>query len=110
MATAGMSADMKICVTSKGSDMNSEMDERFGRCAYFAFYETESKKTEFVKNDFAEGSGGVGTKAAAFMAENKVSVLITGHVGDNADKGLKAAGIKVVNEKNKKIGEITAGY
>ncbi|MBW2001843.1 MAG: NifB/NifX family molybdenum-iron cluster-binding protein, partial [Deltaproteobacteria bacterium] len=32
---------MKIAVSSTGTDLNSEIDPRFGRCAYFIIVNTD---------------------------------------------------------------------
>ena len=39
---------MNVAITSEGNTLNSIVDPRFGRCAYFAIYDTETKKTEFI--------------------------------------------------------------
>ncbi len=103
-------ADMKICITSKGDNIASEMDERFGRCGYFIFYDTVTKQIDVMKNIFAESGGGAGTKAAQLMAEKGVETLVTGHLGENASAGINAAGIKVKNETNKKVSEIISSF
>ena len=51
---------MKVAITSRSNSMDSLLDPRFGRCAYFAIHDTETKETEFVKNpnmDVNEGAG-----------------------------------------------------
>jgi len=42
---------MKIAITSSGSDLKSEVDPRFGRCAYFILVETDTD-WELVKETF----------------------------------------------------------
>jgi len=34
---------MKIAITSTGNSLESNIDQRFGRCAYFVIYNTENK-------------------------------------------------------------------
>ena len=33
---------MKIAITSTGNSLESNIDQRFGRCAYFVIYNTEN--------------------------------------------------------------------
>ena len=41
---------MKIAITSQGDQLDSVIDQRFGRCSYFVIYDTESKTTQFIQN------------------------------------------------------------
>jgi len=86
---------MKIAFSSTGKDMTSTLDPRFGRCAYFVFYDKDTGEFEAVENDGVSASGGAGIAAAQQIINNNVDVLITGAVGPNAFNGLKASGIKV---------------
>ena len=87
---------MKIAITSTGGSLTAQMDSRFGRCAYFVIYDTETKKFNAFSNPASAFSGGAGPAAARELVKNKVDVLITGNVGTNAEQALNAAGIKVV--------------
>lgn len=39
---------MKIAITSTGNTLDSNMDQRFGRCSYFVVYNMESKSVEYI--------------------------------------------------------------
>ncbi len=96
---------MKICVTSQGKDLNSEIDSRFGRCSYFIFYDTDTMEYEVVENPWKEASGGAGIQAAQLVVSKGVKYVITGKLGPNAENVVTAAGISVIN-KSGKISEI----
>jgi predicted Fe-Mo cluster-binding NifX family protein len=84
---------MKVCVTSKGATLDSPTEERFGRAPYFIIVESENGSFEAIPNSYADGSGGVGPKAAQILIEHNVKALISGLVGGNAREVLNAAGI-----------------
>lgn len=101
---------MKIAITSTGGSLTAQMDSRFGRCAYFVIYDTEIKKFHAFSNPASAFSGGAGPAAARELAKNKVEVLITGHVGTNAEQALNAAGIKVVTTYTGTIQHVLDAY
>ncbi|MCR4431828.1 MAG: NifB/NifX family molybdenum-iron cluster-binding protein [Tepidanaerobacteraceae bacterium] len=86
---------MKVAVTSSGSDLDSMVDERFGRCRYFIFADSDTKQFEAVENEYASGAHGTGVQVAQFIADKKASALITGNVGPNAMRVLMESGIEV---------------
>ena len=88
---------MKICVTATGGEKNSQVDPRFGRCAYYVFYDTETKAFEPTVNENASGMSGVGIRNAQLMTERGVQVLISGHIGPNAARVLQESGINVIS-------------
>jgi predicted Fe-Mo cluster-binding NifX family protein len=84
---------MKICFTAKGTTLDSQTEERFGRAPYFILVESENGSFEAIQNPFADGGGGVGPKAAQVLIANNVKALVSGQVGGNAREVLAAAGI-----------------
>jgi len=87
---------MKICVTSEGNDLDSKVDQRFGRAKYFIFYDDETALFETISNKNVDGTGGVGVQSAQLVAEKQAKTVLTGKVGPNASKALESAGIDVV--------------
>jgi predicted Fe-Mo cluster-binding NifX family protein len=86
-------AIMKVCITAKGTTLDSLTEERFGRAPYFIIVESQNGSFEAVQNPFADGGGGVGPKAAQVLIANNVKALVSGQVGGNAREVLAAAGI-----------------
>jgi len=84
---------MKICFTAKGTTLDSQTEERFGRAPYFLLVESENGSFEAIQIPFADGGGGVGPKAAQVLIANNVNALVSGQVGGNAREVLAAAGI-----------------
>jgi predicted Fe-Mo cluster-binding NifX family protein len=88
--------NLKICLTSEGNNLEANMDQRFGRCQYFIFLDTDTMEYEAVQNENVSGMGGVGIQSGQLIAEKEVKVVLTGKVGPNASQTLQAAGIDVI--------------
>ncbi|HNS32815.1 MAG TPA: NifB/NifX family molybdenum-iron cluster-binding protein [bacterium] len=101
---------MKICITSDGKDLESNVDPRFGRCAYFIFYDTDTGKFDAVSNDNASGMGGVGIQNGQLMAEKGVELVLTGNLGPNASGVLQQAGIKSITGVRGKVKDALEDY
>ena len=84
---------MKIALTSAGKELLSDMDPRFGRCAYFIVVDPDSMHFEALENKNKDLSGGAGIQAATFITSNDIDAIVTGSCGPNALKVLSAAGI-----------------
>ena len=85
---------MKIAVSSSGNDLDSQVDPRFGRCAYFVIVETDDMGFEAFENGSIAMGGGAGIQAAQFVASKGAMAVITGNVGPNAVQTLSAAGVE----------------
>lgn len=62
---------MKIAISSEGDFLSSKMDSHFGRCSYFAFYDTETGNTAFLVNPAKEVTSGAGPATVQFIASKK---------------------------------------
>jgi len=49
---------MKIAISATGSDLDAEVDPRFGRCRYYIIADPETGEFEAVNNESAAASGG----------------------------------------------------
>ena len=84
---------MIIAVTAQEGRIDSPVDPRFGRAAYFMIANTETMEVYGHDNSAGVGaSNGAGTGAAQLLAEEKVNVLYTGKVGPKAAEALEKAG------------------
>ena len=88
---------MKLAITSTGTELDSNLDPRFGRSAYFIIVDPETMAFEVVENsENLNLSQGAGIQAGKTIVDNHVDVVITGHCGPKAFKVLQQAGVKVV--------------
>lgn len=101
---------MRICVTAQDRTLESDVDARFGRCAYFIIVETDSMAFETIDNAHGQSAGGAGIQSGQLMAEKKVGVVLTGNAGPNAFQTLKAAGIEVVTNVSGTVREAIENY
>jgi len=101
---------MKIAVTSGGGSMSAQVDQNFGRCAYFIIYDTETGKFEPVTNPAASMMGGAGPAAAKLISEKNCGILLTGMIGPNAEQALTLYGIKVVTGVSGTVKEAVDSY
>lgn len=101
---------MKICVTSIGDNIDSDVDPRFGRCKYFLIIDTDSMNVKSISNESLMASGGAGIKAAQMVAKTGAETVITGNIGPNAFQTLKTAGIKIITGINGKIKDVVERF
>jgi predicted Fe-Mo cluster-binding NifX family protein len=87
---------MKIAVSASGRDLDSQIDPRFGRCAYFIIIETDDMSFEAFDNESIALGGGAGIQSGQFVASKGAKTIITGNVGPNAVRTLNAAGVEVI--------------
>ena len=101
---------MKIAVSSSGNNLDSQIDPRFGRCAYFVVVDTENMDFEAFDNESIALGGGAGIQAAQFVASKGAKAILTGNVGPNAVKTLAAAGVAVFVGQNGTVEEAIERY
>jgi predicted Fe-Mo cluster-binding NifX family protein len=88
---------MKIAITAQGSELNSQIDPRFGRCKYFLIFDENGNLLKIIKNESIKVMRGAGVTAAQIISDENVDLVITGNMGPNADMVMKSANIKVIS-------------
>lgn len=102
---------MKIAVTSSGKSLDSAIDPRFGRAAYFLIVDTDNLEFEVVDNaDNINAFKGAGIQAAVTISNKGAEVLLTGFCGPNAYKTLAAANIKVASDISGTVRKAVAAF
>ncbi|MGD1987753.1 MAG: NifB/NifX family molybdenum-iron cluster-binding protein [Desulfobacterales bacterium] len=101
---------MKIAVSSTGKNMDSQLDPRFGRCAYYLVVDSDDMHFEVYPNESAAMGGGAGIQASQFLASKGVQVVITGNCGPNAVDTLLAAGIELFTGEQGTIRDVVEKY
>ena len=101
---------MKIVVSSSGKDLDSQIDPRFGRCAYFVIVNTDDMSFETFENESTALGGGAGIQAAQFVTSKETQVVVTGNVGPNAVRALSAAGVEVITGQTDTVRKAVEDY
>lgn len=84
----------KICVTSTGASVQAQVDPRFGRCAYFVIADGPQAEPKAFENTARSLGNGAGIQAAQTMANMGVTIVLTGDLGPNAFRVLRASGTR----------------
>jgi predicted Fe-Mo cluster-binding NifX family protein len=87
---------MKIGISTRDNNLDSPLDERFGRASGFIIYDLEDDSYFYIKNEQnLTAVQGAGIQAAQNLVNSGADVLITGNVGPKAYHVLSAAGVDV---------------
>jgi predicted Fe-Mo cluster-binding NifX family protein len=102
---------MKIAVTSTGTDLDSQIDPRFGRASYILIVDSETLDHEVLDNkENVNALKGAGIQAARMVSDKGAEVLLTGFCGPNAFKALNAAKIGVANDAGGSVRDAVKAY
>jgi len=102
---------MKLAITSTGKKLDSNLDPRFGRAAYFIMVDPMTMAFEAVENSQNLNlPQGAGIQAGKIIVDNHVDVLITGHCGPNAFQVLHKAGIKIMTGAAGRVTDAVAQF
>jgi predicted Fe-Mo cluster-binding NifX family protein len=92
---------MRVAISAQGDDVDSLVDPRFGRAAWFIFADSESGSFTAMPNaENADASGAAGTQAADQVVAQNVEAVITGNVGPSAHGMLAAADVRIFHGGN----------
>lgn len=86
---------MNIIISVQQPDINSLVDERFGRAAWFLQVDTETNNWQTLPNPGGANRGGAGVAAAQLAVDQHAGAVISGDFGPNAVAALEAAGIQM---------------
>jgi predicted Fe-Mo cluster-binding NifX family protein len=84
---------MKLILTTTSPNLDSDIDPRFGRGAYFLVVDPDTLEWQAHPNPGVGASSGAGTLAAQFVANQHAEVVISGDFGPNAYDALQAGGV-----------------
>ncbi|MBN2213622.1 MAG: NifB/NifX family molybdenum-iron cluster-binding protein [Bacteroidales bacterium] len=85
---------MIVAIPSSTDKKDTLIDDRFARCAFFCFYNTETKDIQFIVNNFKNATEGVGPQVVEFLAGKGISAVYASEVGPKAQKILDKLNIR----------------
>ena len=97
---------MKIAIPL--DENQTDICPTFGRAPYFLF--SEDGLSTVVENPAAQVQGGAGLKAAQFLVDHEITVLITPRCGQNAADVFKTVGMKIYKSQGTSAAENVAAY
>jgi predicted Fe-Mo cluster-binding NifX family protein len=86
---------MKIAITSTGESLDSQVDPRFGRAAYFMIGDPEKMDFSAIANANVTAGGGAGISSAKVVVDAGAEAVLTGNCGPKAETALSGGGVKL---------------
>ena len=87
---------MKVAITSTGQSLESTIDQRFGRCAFFVIYDTETGGVEILPNPNRDAEEGAGPASVQLVAAKEVQKIVSGEFGVKIKSLLDSLKIQMV--------------
>ncbi len=101
----------KVAVSSQGQDLQSQVDPRFGRAAFFLVVDDQNMSFTVLDNTRARDmNSGAGIQAAEAVSRAGAGVLLSGVVGPKAFQALETAGVVVVQDAQGSVAEAVRAY
>ena len=86
---------MRIAVASKGKELSSQVEPRFGRAMYIIIHDTGLPEPEVLDNqEISKLTGGAGVKAAEAVVNRRVDYVISQNFGPKALQVFRVANVK----------------
>lgn len=96
---------MKLIIPVESKSLDAPVCPSFGRTPLYVSFDTEHASHEFLDNSAAASQGGAGIKAAQMLVDHGATAVITYRCGDNAEKVLSAADIKLYKAQDGSVSE-----
>ena len=91
---------MKVAITSTGNSVESKIDPRFGRCAYFVIYDTDTKDSEFIENPNNNASNGAEHAYVKLVTDKGAQKIVSGEFGMKIKSILDSLSIQMIVMKD----------
>ena len=75
---------MKICITARGKLLDSAFEHHFARAPWFIFHDSQTGKSEAIRNGFVISDTRICQNAVRLLKNNGLDAVITGEIGENA--------------------------
>lgn len=100
-----------IAFSAQGSEINSLLDSRFGRCAGFVVVDLTTMESRWVPNEQnLQASQGAGIQTAQNILAAGAQAVVSGHCGPKAFRVLQAAGVPIFLAESAPIEQLVAQF
>lgn len=96
---------MKLAVPVESKSLDVPVCPSFGRTPFYALYDAETGKYEYLDNSAAASQGGAGIRAAQMLVDHGVGAVVTCRCGENAAQVLSAAKIGLYKAQDGTVSE-----
>ena len=94
---------MKIAIPVEKEEVLEKICISFGRTPFFLLYDTVTEEKIVLENPARNSPGGAGIKAAQFVLDNNIEILITPRCGENAAKVLLGDQVKIYKSQGESV-------
>ncbi|MDD2558934.1 MAG: NifB/NifX family molybdenum-iron cluster-binding protein [Desulfuromonadaceae bacterium] len=96
---------MNVAFSATGTDLDSDLDQRFGRAKQFIIVNTDTDAASILENtQNMNAAQGAGIQAAQNVVNAGATAVVTGNCGPKAFQVLQAAGVKIYHTKLSSVG------
>ena len=90
---------VSVAVAADGPEQNAMVSDKAGRAAYFLFFDGAGKYLRAESNPFIDAPGGAGPKAAVFLSEKGVTLVVAGDFGAKMEQALSSYKIEYISDQ-----------
>lgn len=83
-----------IAIPANEKGIDAVISEHFSRSSFFCFYNTKTDSYIFLENRLSDASEGGSRQVVQFLKNNGASQIYLVNAGENAQRHLKASGIR----------------
>jgi predicted Fe-Mo cluster-binding NifX family protein len=85
---------MRIAIAAQGADTNSLISQHAARAPFYLIFNAAGELQEAIKNPCSGAERGAGPKAAHFLAQQNIQMIVAGDFGGRFVEELDASGIQ----------------
>ncbi len=94
---------MKTAISTMEKSLDSKLDQRFGRCGFFAIFDDTSGTTDFIENPNKESREGAGPATVQLVASHGVNKVVSGEFGIKIKPLLDSLNIQMIIIKDTEV-------
>jgi predicted Fe-Mo cluster-binding NifX family protein len=100
---------MKIAIAAPSQALDAQVERHAARAPYYLLLDTERDLYEVITNPFTRIAKGAGPKAAAFLVQYNVDMVVAGEFGYRFRADLEENGI-ACEERSGAVADVIAEY